>query len=149
MKIKSVLFLLLVTAVVFVNAQMHLGKSEDELIAVLGADFTKVSDPDGNEVLAYYHEIKNHPRFGDYTLLSIYVFSYDTCMMQQSIMPVKLMKKMIKELDEQYEQQGLLVWKSEGSIYYVLSEEQDNLRLKMMKEEDYTHYMNSNGEMKE
>jgi len=133
-------FLFLSVLLVFgfcVQAQLHLGKSEDALIASLGSEYTKVSDENGNEVLAYYSDIKQHPKFGDYSLLSSYFFENDRCVIQQTIMPVSQLNELVSGFNSLYQKVGDLIWRSKEGIYYQLSVENETLRMKVVADSVY------------
>ena len=136
-KIKSTLFFILLLVTVLVQAQLHLGKTRDELIAVLGTNNVNLTDEEGDDVVAYINEIKGHPKYGDYTLYSIYVFENNKCIMQRTVMPVAQEEDIIKGFNLKYEKVGDMAWKSKDSIYYVLSADKDNLRTNIMSESVY------------
>ncbi len=140
MRIKSTLFILLVVTVFSLQAQLHLGKSKDDLIARLGDNYVSVFDGSGNEVIAYINEIKDHPKFGNYTLYSLYVMENKLCIMQQSVMPVSQKEEIMAGFNSLYEKIGDLVWKSKEGIYYLLSFDRESLRMKLMSDSVYSRY---------
>lgn len=137
MRIKFTLFVLLTATVFSARAQLHLGKSKNELIASLGTNHVDVYDEDGNEVIAYVNEVKNHPKFGDYTLYAMYIFEKNSCVMQQTITPVSQKDELIAGFSSLYEKIEELIWKSKEGIYYILSADRESLRMKIMSDSIY------------
>lgn len=122
------------------QAQLHLGKSKDDLLARLGDNNVSVFDGSGNEVIAYVNEIKSHPKFGNYTLYSLYIMENNSCIIQQSVMPLSQKEELIKGFNLLYEKIEDLVWKSKEGIYYLLSFDRENLRMKQMSDSIYSRY---------
>ncbi|MES2620247.1 MAG: hypothetical protein V4615_05275 [Bacteroidota bacterium] len=134
----KILFLLaLLVSCGSVHAQLHLGKSEDALISSLGSEYTKVSDENGNDVLAYYTDINEHPKFGDYSLLSSYFFENKSCVMQQTLMPASQLNDLVSGFNSLYQKVGDLMWRSKEGIYYLLSVESGTLRMKVLADSIY------------
>jgi hypothetical protein len=137
MKLKLKFLLLLIVVSFSASAQVHLGKTTTEIIAALGTDNSVVHDDMGNKVIAYVNEIKDHPNFGSYTLYSLYVFENDSCIMQQTLMPLNQKEAFTRRLNTNFQKVNDSVWKSPEAIYYLLNTESENLRLQMMKKEIY------------
>ena len=137
MIIKSTPFFILLLFAVSVKAQLHLGSTKDEVISALGTNNINVFDQQGNEVVAYINEIKGHPKFGNYTLYSLYVFENNKCIMQQTIMPVAQEEDIIKGFNSKYRKVDSFVLESKDSIYYVVSADKGNLRTNIMNESVY------------
>jgi hypothetical protein len=132
---KYMFFLLLAVISISANAQLHLGESPEVLVASLGSDNTKVYDEHGNEVIAYVNEVKQHPKFGDFTLYSLYVFENNTCVMQQTLLPLSQKDDFCNGFNSLYEKVDESVWKSKDEIYYVLVSDKETLRMQVMREE--------------
>ena len=134
---KSFLSILLLLAGYCISAQLHLGQTENELIASLGTGYTKVNDGKGNEVISYYKDIKQHPRYGDYSLLSSYYFENDNCIVQRIEMPLSQLNDFTSGFNRLYKKINDSVWKSKDGIYYLLSPRNDHLEMKVVAEEVY------------
>jgi hypothetical protein len=130
-------FVLCLVSAISVSAQLHLGDSPNDLVASLGTDNTKVYDQNGNEVLAYVNEVKDHPKFGNYTLYSLYVCENNACIMQQTLMPLAQKDEVCAGLDALYHKVTDWVWKSDDGVFYILSVDKETLRMKVMSESVY------------
>lgn len=139
---KFALFSLFLAAGISVQAQVHLGKSTDDLISTLGDDYTKVSDQDGNEVLAYFNEIKDHPKYGDFTLYTTYLCENHVCVMQQTAMPVSQMSEVVEGFNSRFQKVDDFVWKSKEGDYYALAKENGMLHLKITSGNIYNRKQN-------
>jgi hypothetical protein len=137
MMVKAKFLVLLTVISISVSAQLHLGQSTTEVVSTLGTDNTQVFDEKGNQVIAYVNDVKDHPKFGNYTLYNLYIFENNRCIMQETLIPLAQKQQLAWGFDNLYEKVKDGVWKSKEGVYYVLSAEKENLRMLVMKEDVY------------